>query len=309
MTATAPGDRSRRRRAAGLAAGLAILLFLVLGALSGWERVSAYDWELRPELLAAGLALMVVFNLANGLGYVLIVERLAERRVPRRAFVSIYARSMLARYVPGNVLMVASRLVLGAENGVPHRVSLTASVYEQALLLATAGIASIVLVVGYGPDEVDRRIWLVALVPLGLAALHPRVLGTLGNRVLRRFGREPLATLLTVRQLAAMLAYYALLAALLSVAIWLVVRSLVAAPELTVPYVGLSFLMSFVVAMLAFVFPAGLGVRDGLFALLLARDLPGGVAIAVSTAVRLVLTVSEVVFAGLAALAARRRPG
>ena len=299
--------RSRRRRLAGLVAGLAILVFLIIGALSGWDRVSAYDWRLQPGLLGAGLALLLVFYVANGLGYVLIVERLAQRRVDRRRFVSVYARSLLARYVPGNVLMVASRLVLGQEAGVPRRASLAATVYEQALVLATAGVASIVLVTLYGPDTIDRRIWLVALVPLGLALLHPRIMATVGNRVLTRFGREPLTTLLSVRQLAGLLLFYAAIAVTLAVAVWLIVQSLVRTPTLTVPYVGTSFLMSFVVSMLAFVFPAGLGVREGIFALLLARDLPGGVAIAVSAAVRLALTLMELVFAGLAALGRSRR--
>ena len=61
--------------------------------------------------------------------------------------------------------------------------------------------------------------------------------------------------------------------------------------------------------MLAFVFPSGLGVREGAFALALGRNLPGGVAIAISAATRLVLTLAEIVFVGAAVLldqAARR---
>jgi uncharacterized membrane protein YbhN (UPF0104 family) len=59
--------------------------------------------------------------------------------------------------------------------------------------------------------------------------------------------------------------------------------------------------------MLAFVFPSGLGVREGAFALALARNLPGGVAIAVSAGVRLVLTLAELVFVAAAVLLARSR--
>jgi hypothetical protein len=71
-------------------------------------------------------------------------------------------------------------------------------------------------------------------------------------------------------------------------------------------YVGLSFLASFVVSMLAFVFPSGLGVREGAFALALSRYLPGGVAIAASTGIRLVLTAAELLFVAVAVLADRR---
>ena len=67
-------------------------------------------------------------------------------------------------------------------------------------------------------------------------------------------------------------------------------------------YVGLSFLTSFVVSMLAFIFPSGLGLREGAFALALGRNLPGGVAIAISAGTRLALTLAELVFVGAAVL-------
>jgi uncharacterized membrane protein YbhN (UPF0104 family) len=71
--------------------------------------------------------------------------------------------------------------------------------------------------------------------------------------------------------------------------------------------VGLAFLLSFAVSMLAFVFPSGLGVREGAFALALSQNLPGSVAVAVAVGTRLVLTLVELAFIGAVALAGRRR--
>ena len=298
--------RSRRRRIAGLVAGLAIVVFLAIGVVVGWDKVSAYDWELRPGLLAAGLALLVLHYAMSALGYALIVERLADVSVDRVRFMTIWGRSMLARYVPGNVLMVASRLVLGKEAGVPQRTTLAASVYEQALALGAAGLGSIVLLAVYGASGAGTAVLIAAAVPLGLALLHPRIFGPLTTWVLEKAGREPLAVLLTVRQLFVMLTWYFVAAAVLGVGIWLVVRS-AAGPEVgSVLYVGLSFLLSFVVSMLAFVFPSGLGVREGVLAALLSRNVPGGVAIALAAGIRLALTVAELVFVGVMVLVSRR---
>jgi hypothetical protein len=212
---------------------------------------------------------------------------------------------VLARYVPGNVLMVASRLVLGREAGIPARVSFAASVYEQALSLGAAAIGGVALIAFHGAGSVGSATWVVALVPLGLVALHPRVFGPAANWGLRKLGREPLTVFLSGRALMALFAWYAVAAALLALGVGLVVRS--AAPGAgSLAYVGLAFLASFVVSMLAFVFPSGLGVREGAFALALARDLPGGVAIALSAGVRLVLTAAELLFVGVAVLLDRR---
>ena len=311
MTAegAAGGRLSGRRRALGLAAGLLILVFLALGAASGWERVQRYDWQIDPAAAAGGFVALFGMYLANALGYVLILEQLAARRVPRRRFVAVWARSLLGRYVPGNVLMVASRLVLGREAGVSRKVSLAASVYEQVLSLGAAAAGGLVLLAAYGAGEVGPAAWLVGVVPLGLLALHPRLFGRATSALLRRAGREPLEALLSGRQVAALLAWYLLGAALLAVGIGLLVYSLVGSDGGSLLYVGLSFLMSFVVSMLAFVFPSGLGIREGAFALALGRNLPGGVAIAVSAGTRLALTLAELVFVGATVLvdqAARR---
>ena len=137
--------------------------------------------------------------------------------------------------------------------------------------------------------------------------LDPRLFGRLSTWALRRAGREPLEALLTGRQLFALFAWYLVSVALLALGVGLLVYSAVGSDAGSLLYVGLSFLLSFVVSMLAFIFPSGLGVREGAFALALGRNLPGGVAITISAAVRLVLTLVELVFVGLAVLAARER--
>jgi hypothetical protein len=301
-----PERRSGRRRALGLAAGLLILAFLALGVASGWDRVTRYEWRLHPGAAAGGFAALLCVYLMGALGYVLILEQLAGRRVPRRRFVAVWARSILGRYVPGNVLMVASRLVLGHEAGIARRVSFAASVYEQALSLGAAALGGVILLAAHGTGTVGPAGWLVAVVPLGLVVLHPRLFRPLTDRLLSRLGREPLVVLLSARQLAALFTWYAVMSVLLAFGVALIVRS--AAPGAgPVAYVGLAFLASFVVSMLAFVFPSGLGVREGAFALALSRYLPGGVAIAASTGIRLVLTLAELVFVAIAVLVERQR--
>jgi hypothetical protein len=301
----ATGRLSTRRRALGLGAGLLILVFLGFGVAKGWDVVSRYDWRFEPIPAATGFAALLGVYVMSAYGYVLILEQLAARRVPRRRFVAVWARSILGRYVPGNVLMVASRLVLGREAGISRKVSLAASVYEQALSLGTSAVGGVILVVAYGSSSVGAAAWLVALVPLGLVALHPRFFGPLTTWLLTRFGRQPLEALLSGRQLVALFAWYAVSAVLLALGVALVVHSAVPGSG-PLAYIGLSFLASFVISMLAFVFPSGLGVREGAFALALSKYLPGSVAIAASTGVRLVLTAAELLFVGVAVLVDRR---
>ncbi|MEW6583813.1 MAG: UPF0104 family protein, partial [Actinomycetota bacterium] len=68
---------------------------------------------------------------------------------------------------------------------------------------------------------------------------------------------------------------------------------------------GGGFLLAFTVSMLAFVFPSGLGVREGAFALVLATRLPDEVAMTLAVAARLALTAVELGFIAAAVLVAR----
>lgn len=296
------------RRWGGLAAGLLVFAFLGYALVNGWSAVSEYDWNLDYYELALGCLVLAVFYVCSGIGYGAIQDSLHHPGPPARVTLSIWARSLLGRYVPGNVLMLVSRVVLAYERGVPRRISVAATVYEQLLAVGVAAAGAVVFVAVYESDDgSDARLWLLALVPLGLICLHPRIFGPLTTWVLRKAGRDPLPRLIPTGPLLALLGWYAATAGLLSIGMWLVIRS-AAGPEAGGPgFVGLGFLLSFAVAMVAFIFPSGLGVREGAFALALAQNVPTGVAVALSVGARLVLTVVELVVVAIIVFLGRDR--
>ena len=304
----APSTASPLRRWGGLAAGLLVFAFLGWALVDGWSAVSEYDWNLDLATLALGCVVLAVFYLFSGTGYGAIQDSLHRPGPPARATLSIWARSLLGRYVPGNVLMLVSRIVLAYEHGVPRRITLAATAYEQLLTVGVAAIGGVVFIAVYESDDGgDARLWFLALVPLGLVLLHPRIFGPLTTWALRRTGREPLPRLIPVRPLLELLAWYAATAGLLSIGIWLVVRS-AAGPEVGGPgFVGLAFLLSFAISMVVFIFPSGLGVREGAFALALAQNVPTGVAVALSVGARLVLTIVELIVISIIVLVGRDR--
>ena len=298
--------RSPWRRWGGLAAGLLVLGFMAWALVDGWSTVSSYDWDLEPGVLVLGILVLLAFYLTSALGYGAIVDRLHHPGPRPLVTLSIWARSLLGRYVPGNVLMVLGRVVLSHEQGVPRRVTLAATVYEQALSLGVAAAGGVIWIAAFAGDG-DARLWLLALVPHGLVLLDPRVFGPASSWVLRKAGREPLPRLLATRPLLGLLGWYAGIAVLGGLGIWLLVRSAAGAEAGGPAFVGLAFLLSFAVSMIAFIFPSGLGVREGAFALALAQNVPGSVAVALSVGARLVLSLVELAFIGAVVLLERRR--
>src|SRR4051794_4047031 len=199
-----------------------------------------------------------------GLGYGWVVRRIAPGSPGPWPMLRVWTLAQLGRYVPGTVMMVVGRLELGRALGVPRRVSLAASVYEQALLLATAAVGGLLFLLAFSEGGLNGALWLVALVPLGLALLHPKPFGALANGALRRLGREPLADLLSGRDVVAAGVWYAASNVLIGGSVWMLVRAAVGGQAGGAAFVGTAYLLSFTVAMLAFVVPSGLGIRDGL---------------------------------------------
>jgi hypothetical protein len=262
----------------------------------GWGQVADYEWQLEPLLLTAAVFVVFIAFLVSGLGFIVVVGFLGiPHTVSRLELLSAWARSLLGRYVPGTVVMLASRVVLGREVGVPAKVTLAASVYEQVLLLTTAALASLAFVIVYGSTDVPW--WLPAAAAVaGLALISPRVFRPLSTWALRKAGREPLAQFLSGPQLLALLLLYAIANLLMGIGVWLLVRSATVVGMGDPAYVALAFLFSFTLGMLAWIVPSGLGVRDAAFALALGRDLTTGVAIALAAGVRIALTVIELGF-------------
>jgi hypothetical protein len=281
-----------------------VLGFLAWAPVDGWSTVSSYDWNLEPWLVVLGVLVLLAFYATSALGYGAIIDRLHHPGPPALVTLSIWARSLLGRYVPGNVLMVLGRVVLSRERGVPRRATLAATVYEQALSLGWPPPAYLL---ARGPPGSGDARRLLVLVPLGLVLLHPRLFGPASAWVLRKAGREPLPRLLATRPLLGLLGWYTGIAALGGVGIWLLVRSAAGAEAGGPAFVGLAFLLSFAVSMIAFIFPSGLGIREGAFALALAQNVPGSVAVALSVGSRLALSLVELAFIGGVVLIERRR--
>ncbi len=293
------------RRVGGVLAGLLVAGFLVWGVAGGWSKAADYNWSLDWALLALAALVLAGFYLAWAAGYVTLLETLAGRRLARPRFISIWARSLLGRYVPGNVLMVAGRVVFGREAGVPGRVSLAASVYEQVAMLAAAAVAAVAFLLWAG-RHLSPLYWAVLVIPLGLALLDPAIFKKASDRLFSRLAPATELVPLTRRQVALLLLWFALTMALLAVGTGLGARAVAGPGAGSVVFVGTGFLLSWAVSMLALIFPSGLGVREGVFALVLARHLPGPAAVSLAAASRLLVTAVELVVIALLVARGRR---
>ena len=215
----------------------------------------------------------------------------------------IWFLANLGRYVPGKVWSVAGMVVLAEQQGVQRWAAAASAVAVQAVGLGTAAA----LVAAATPH---------AASPLRLAGAVLVAMATVGLLVwkgaLSRLGRMVGATTewraLPAGAVLAGSSLTFLSWCVYGLAFWSLGRGLGLPPALPLADAAGVFALGYILGLLALFAPGGIGVREGVFYVLLTPYLGGGGALALSVASRLELTVTEAV-AGLGALALGGRKG
>jgi uncharacterized membrane protein YbhN (UPF0104 family) len=155
------------------------------------------DWAAFSQSLVQAnrwfLALSMIMTVGGGLlvalGWGFILRALGQK-ILHGEILRIYYLSELAKYVPGKIWTAVGRVMMLEKKGVPRLITI-ASVGVMLIILAVSGVLVSLATLPLWPSlEVagDSRlvILLVALVPIGLAALHPRIFQPVLNWFLRK---------------------------------------------------------------------------------------------------------------------------
>jgi len=291
------GWASRHRRLLGVVQLVLLAAFFI-----------SLGWALRHQLHSAAHDLnnanLVLFALGCAAlgGYYLVfvvgwMRILAEWGIQLSYPAALRAEmiSMLAKYIPGGIWTPAARVVAARRAGVTDAALVTSSMLLEAGISAVAGVIVFVVALPF-VDNVDMSPWPLVIFGAVLAILvQPRVFRPLAGKVLRRFGYTKELPNLRGRTLSTLLVFYAGTWVLGGVALWLLLRSVGAHPEVsTIVFLGGTAAVGAIVAVVFVFAPSGLGVREAsMYGLLLAVATPGQALGAVALN-RLALTAVEV---------------
>ncbi len=308
---TKPPRSKRVRLAIQLGIVFVVFGFLVLTVVSQWSEIEDKGVHFHAYWLIPAILVLLTFYALSALGWDLILRFLGYRIGIGRAQVA-WGQPVLARYVPGSILYVLGRVLLSEKAGVPRRITVASLAYEQAISATSAIIFAAYFFIAH-PDLEGQplRFAFLLLIPLAITVLHPRVFGPLANRILAAFGREPLPGVIAMRGVLALLAFYLLNWVVITIGTYCVARSVSSVPFGEILTVGSAQALGYVAALATLVAPAGLGIRDAVFAWSVKSALPGStfaLGSLIAIAVRGVLTLVEVIYS-LAVTALGRRQG
>jgi uncharacterized membrane protein YbhN (UPF0104 family) len=297
-----PASRTRRRRRVAIRLIQVVIVaatvyFLVAYLVRSWSSIKDFDWQLDAGWLAlSGVAFLIYYFVQAGFWWLLL--RGCGAPSPFWPAASVWGKSILARYVPGNVFMFVGRAWMSHSQGLAVERVTAAMVYEQALGVCGALLAVAVLFPFWEYRPGVTALSLLA-VPVLVVLMHPRVFGPVAGWALRLLHRPALEVTLGFGTVLVMLVLFMLDWLVAGTGAWLLSRSITGLDLDALPLVVVAYALAYVAGMVAFFIPSGIGVREAVLTASLSKELPGGVALTWSLLLRLWVTAVELVFVGV----------
>ena len=214
--------------------------------------------------------------------------------VTSRAAREIFFPAQVGKYLPGSVWPFLAQMKFAKERGVPGGRALLAGSVFLVVHTVTSVIVGALLLVSQ-PALVNRFGWAGLCIPLALVVLHPKIINFLARKLAKRSGEEP-----------PVLRWSGLVKPLLwMLPAWLgygVAGYVLADPftdsvlQLAVVCTG-AFALGWLVGLLVFLAPAGVGAREAVLILALTPLLGAPAAATVSLMLRVGHTLADLVLA------------
>ncbi len=237
----------------------------------------------------------------------LLADLGSKLSVPVAARVTFMAQ--LGKYVPGAIWSFAAHVELGHDYDVPRRRGAASVIIALAVAIATGLLIAAAILPLASPAAARRYLIFLAVVPVIAVCLAPPILHRLLSFVLKLIKQEPLDQPISWRGLAAVLGWTVAGWLLLGLQVWLVLADIAKDGVRSVLISVGAYALACSLALLLVVFPGGIGAREVILVAALAPVLPHGAALAVALVARVVTTVSDLAWGGIALVLARSANG
>lgn len=291
-------------RAARLGFVAVALVLCALALVRYWSQITDAAVDLDPWAVAAALGLGF-----TGTGFALVAWRrmLAElgSPLPGPAAVRVFSLSQLGKYIPGSIWPFVAQIELGREHGVPRQRSAAALLLVIGVSIVTACLTA-ALTLPFAAGQAARAYWWgLVPAPLLLALLHPAALNRVLDRALKIVRRPALERPLSGRGIVAVAGWCAASWIAFGTHVWVLARDLGGTGGALLPAAIGAYALAWTAGFLFVIAPAGAGVREVVLAAGLASSLAAGPVVLLVIASRLLLTVGDLLWAGIGVLLGR----
>lgn len=299
--------------------GLVILIFVFMGQhlIKNYARISKFEWSINYSYLMLSIILVILVSFAMAGVWQSIIRTYAPI-LSAYEYMLIWFRSLLAKYLPGGIWNLVGRVYLCRRANVNNGASIVSVALETVLFLLSQIILITILGSLYLSDllasflpQLNFKMASVGFTFLAMMAfivviVHPKILSRILYIVVEKKGGKINLPKVETTLLIYWLILYIIINAGGGTAFYFFIASLYPIPLSLLPAIIAIVNLTFVIGFLTPIAPNGLGVREGLLALLLSYFIPSPIAVVISFATRIWSITSELISVGLSILILRK---
>ena len=291
------------------ALSIGYLIWIFLGLSSQWNALAFQSYSIHSFVFLAILGGIVYFSacFVLVLSWSLMVNAFGEMQVSKRDAYRIIGKTLLAKYLPGNILHLAGRHYLGKVFGLTHGQLLAAAILETLMLVIGAivfvSMALCILITVYG-DYTEYSwvlfFWVVTSIVVVFVVLlnrfNPRYLATIAQYVnLKTFKLEPQlrVKLPLIIAFTGYILFFLVSSVLFSYFIFQQDVSIAQSASIVLTIMG-GFTAAWVIGYLVPGSPGGLGVREATVIVLVSPVVPEAILIYALFMHRLISIIGEI---------------
>jgi len=277
---------------------LVLIFFVGRVIVDNWEEVSSAEWHVRPLYLLLSALLSSPWFLLRPLGWNILLNRFGKP-VPYTAVFRVNRQAELGRYIPGAVWQWIGRVYLTQQWGVTAAACLVATFVDLILATLASMIPAIFTLDDLLPNMASYYRYVIFAFPfIAILIIHPKILNWGAGLVTHRLKIEYSQLHVGYPTMTGIWAIYVAGWLSLAAGVAVFVAGVIDLPTGSLPFIGSSYALAWLVGILTMIAPAGMGVREAALGLLLAQVVGSGTGFTLAVAIRLWLLVVEILWFG-----------
>ncbi|MGO1584260.1 MAG: lysylphosphatidylglycerol synthase transmembrane domain-containing protein [Actinomycetaceae bacterium] len=280
----------------------------VLAVVNQWDIVRSALADMPWWIVGLALVISVLYVIATMLSWREVLIDLGSR-LPIPPAARLFFVSQVGKYLPGGVWNIVAAAEMGKDIDIPRRRSVSGMVVSLLVSIVT-GLALAVGAIALDPQIRSQIGWVLLTLPLFVVVLLPPVLNRILSVALRLIKRPPLEHPLSAGGILRAAAWAVVGWLLAGTQVWLLATAVGLDPTLeTFARAVSGYALAWVGGFLAIIFPAGVGVREGILGIMLAGLLDSGAVLVVVLMSRVLLTAVDLLLGlGTGMLIKRQAP-
>ncbi len=272
-----------------------VTYFLIRYFSNNITEIKAINFKIRwvPFMLSMIFYFLYKILLASLWHYITILSNVS---IKYSVAITSYLYSILGKYIPGKVFMLAARFPAYSKEGIPLRKITICFLLENVCTLLGAAFLFVVSLFFFPNEILNDYKWLtLLLIIIFFICIHPKILNLLLRFVEKVIKKDGIQIPFSYNQMLKAVLLFVINWLVVAVGFYTLIYSIYPIPFSEMLYVGGVFGLSAIIGILAIFAPSGIGVREGIMIMGLSLIMPNEYAVIISIISRLWVTIAELI--------------